>query len=70
MENVLKRLFDYQKFEGNKNLQRVIDGVENRYATRELNLDEMEWVAAAGDIQIQEKDPFKQDVNKKADPER
>jgi hypothetical protein len=45
----MKRLFDYQKFEQNEDLQRVIDSVHARYATRELNLDEMSMANAAGD---------------------
>ena len=48
MESKLKTLFDYQKFEGNAALQQVIDSVHARYASRELNLEEMEWVNAAG----------------------
>ena len=48
MEGKLKTLFDYQKFEGNPALQSVIDSVHARYAVKELSLDEMEWVAAAG----------------------
>ena len=48
MEGKLKALFDYQKFEGNPALQSVIDSVHSRYPVRELNMDEMEWVNAAG----------------------
>ena len=53
MENKLKALFDFQKFDGNTDLQQVINSVHSRYAvagnkSRELKLDEMEWVAAAG----------------------
>ena len=48
MERKLKALFDFQKFEGNSALQSVIDSVHSRYTARELNLDEMEWVNAAG----------------------
>ena len=48
MEGKLKALFDYQKFEGNSALQSVIDSVHSRYAVKELSLDEMEWVNAAG----------------------
>ena len=48
MEGKLKVLFDYQKFEGNSALQSVIDSVHSRYTVKELSLDEMEWVAAAG----------------------
>ncbi len=48
MENKLKRLFDYQKFEGNADLQRIINATHARYGARELNLDEMSMVSAAG----------------------
>ena len=48
MERKLKALFDYQKFEGNTALQSVIDSVHSRYAVKELSLDDMQWVAAAG----------------------
>ena len=50
MENRLKKLFDFQKFEGNSDLQSVIDSVHSRYSSsaRELSLDEMSWVNAAG----------------------
>ena len=49
MENKLRKLFDFQKFEGNASLQKVIDDVHARYAMKELDLDDMEWVNAAGD---------------------
>jgi len=48
MERKLSRLFDFQKFEGNASLQQVIDDVHSRYAIKELDLDDMEWVSAAG----------------------
>ena len=48
MEERLKSLFDFQKFEGNADLRQVIDSVHARYAVHELSLDEMDWVAAAG----------------------
>ena len=53
MEKKLKGLFDFQKFEGNADLQQVIDSVHSRYASkangrRELSLEDMEWVNAAG----------------------
>ncbi len=60
MDSKLKALFDYQKFEGNPALQSVIDSVHSRYAVRELSLDEMEWVSAAGEptppVKKEEKD--------------
>ena len=48
MESKLRQLFDFQKFEGNSELQQLIDSVHARYAVRELSLDDMEFVAAAG----------------------
>ena len=56
MEGKLKTLFDYQKFESNSALQSVIDSVHSRYAVKELSLDEMEWVAAAGVPEINSED--------------
>ena len=55
MEKKLKNLFDFQKFEGNADLQSVIDSVHSRYTVRELNLEEMEWVSAAGIPEIRNK---------------
>ena len=60
MEGKLKTLFDYQKFEGNSELQQVIDSVHARYAVKELSLGEMEWVSAAG---IPENPTRKKDKN-------
>ncbi len=54
MENLLMKLFDYQKFEGNSELQGLIDSVHARYTVKELDLEDMEWIAAAG---IPETDP-------------
>ncbi len=53
LENKLKALFDFQKFERNADLQQVIDSVHSRYSAsrsgrKELSLDDMEWVNAAG----------------------
>ena len=48
MEKKLKQLFDYQKFEGNSDLQLIIDSVHARYGVKELSMDEMEFVSAAG----------------------
>ncbi len=49
MDGKLKALFDFQKFDGNRDLQDVIDSVHARYRVRELDLDELEMVNAAGD---------------------
>ena len=48
MERRLRGLFDFQKFEGNPGLQHVIDSVHSRYAVRELSLENMDQVFAAG----------------------
>ncbi len=60
MEKTMRQLFDYQKFAGNTALQGVIDSVHARYATRELNLEEMIWVSAAGtpDLDSRKKDSW------------
>ena len=49
MEKKLKAMFNYQKFDRNADLQQVIDSVHDKYGMRELSLDEMGMVAAAGD---------------------
>jgi hypothetical protein len=60
MEKKLFRLFDYQKFEPNKDLQQIIDTVHARCRAKELTLDDMEWVNAAGEptppVMAEEKD--------------
>ena len=52
MENKLSRLFDYQKFSPNEDLEKVIRDVESRYSLDkyELSDDDLSFVAAAGDI--------------------
>ena len=64
MENRLKKLFDFQKFEGNSDLQSVIDSVHSHYSSsaRELSLDEMSWVNAAGQPEM---NLVKKDTEKK-----
>ena len=52
MEKKLKQLFDFQKFAANPELQSVIDSVHSRYETRELSMDEMDMVFAAGVPQL------------------
>lgn len=52
MEERLRRLFDYQKFEGNEKLQEVIDGVKSRVEMVPLSDDDLDNVAAAGDIPV------------------
>ena len=48
MESRLFRLFDYQRFEENEELRRVIDSTHARCRTKALSLDDLEWVNAAG----------------------
>lgn len=49
MSKALRQLFDFQKFEGNRELQQVIDTVHAKYAAvRKLSFDELEMVSAAG----------------------
>lgn len=48
MEQALKTLFDYQDFEQNAALQRLINSVHARYSARELTLEEEELINAAG----------------------
>ena len=64
MNKKLKTLFEFQKFEGNRELQEVIDSVHARYGARELDLDELDMVNAAGDVTMNlvKKDPEKKNV--------
>ena len=62
MENRLKALFEYQKFEQNPKLDKLIRETELRYPEK-LSEDELEMVSAAGTpgvMQSSEKDPNKQ----------
>ena len=49
MEKKLGKLFDYQRFENNDKLAKLIRETESRYA-KELTDDELELVAAAGNV--------------------
>ena len=48
MEDKLKKLFDYQCFERNEKLEKLIGEAESRFA-RELSDEELTYVNAAGD---------------------
>ena len=48
MERIMQKIFDYQKFEGNSKLQKVIDSVHAKYALRELSESDLLFVNAAG----------------------
>ena len=60
MENKLKKLFDYQKFEQNDRLAKLIAETEVRQAA-EVSDDDLAFVAAAGNI-------FEQNNNGKNGP--
>lgn len=47
-ENKLSNLFDYQRFERNKDLQRIINNVQERYDTEAVLLSEAELSFAVG----------------------
>lgn len=48
MEKKLAKLFDYQRFERNEHLDRLIAETENR-CSKELSDDNLEFVSAAGE---------------------
>ena len=48
MEQKIKKLFDYQRFENNSRLGKLIAETESRYAV-ELSDEELFMVAAAGE---------------------
>ncbi len=50
MEDKLKNLFDFQRFERNDKLEKLIQETENRYA-RELSDDQLFLVNAAGEVE-------------------
>lgn len=47
MEQMLKRIFDYQRFSPNRRLSAIISEVENHY--RALDDEDLSLVTAAGD---------------------
>ena len=51
MENMLKKLFDYQKFENNPRLSALIKETEERYCAA-LSDEELFMVAAAGEPEL------------------
>ena len=57
MEALLKRLFDYQKFERDPALQRVIDETAARYESRALTDEDVSRLFAAGDPDPQVPNP-------------
>ena len=59
MEKKLKMLFDYQRFEQNAKLEKLIRETENRYA-KELSEEDLSLVSAAGEIK-EEQNKFTDD---------
>ena len=51
MEEKLKKLFDFQRFENNGKLAELIRETEERYPS-ELSDDDLGLIAAAGDITV------------------
>lgn len=53
MENLLRGLFDYQKFARNPALQSVLDGIAAQYESRSLSDDDVSGLFAAGEPDLQ-----------------
>lgn len=51
MENKLKKLFEFQRFENNSQLEDLIAGTHARYGNA-LSDDDLEFVNAAGELEI------------------
>lgn len=58
METMIKKLFDYQKFEGNARLKKICDSVEAEFAEMEELSDDDLFMVAAGKT-IEKKDDKK-----------
>lgn len=52
MDNVLKRLFDFQRFQRNDRMETLISETESRYGEtpKELSDEELDFVNAAGEV--------------------
>lgn len=59
-EKTLLALFDYQLFENEPSLRKLIDEVENEYGT-EISDDDLSLVSAAGETMSAEKHMDKKD---------
>lgn len=55
MENRLNKLFEFQKFENNARLARLIQETELRYGSA-LSDDDLDMVSAAGEITVKNED--------------
>lgn len=65
IDKKLSLLFDYQEFEQNPELQRIIDSVAARFSKRRLSDDEADLIAAAGRPEMSLR---KKPQNKENDP--
>ena len=50
MEAKIKKIFDYQRFEGNDRLKSICDDVEKKYAQMEELTDDDLYMVAAGTV--------------------
>ena len=57
MEKKVRQLFDFQKFQGDQELQSVIGSVHARYTAQLLDEDDLDFVAAAGAPEANHKRP-------------
>ncbi|MBO7676851.1 MAG: hypothetical protein J6S49_05000 [Erysipelotrichaceae bacterium] len=64
----LSNLFDYQRFERNKDLQRIINDVEHRYDSSAVLLTEAELSFAAGGRDV-DRTLTDKEIKKKIDEE-
>ena len=64
MEKKLKKLFDYQRFEKNERLEKIINETENQYG-EELTDYDLSLIDAAGEINPPRTIPFKLLLNLK-----
>lgn len=62
MNDKLKKLFDYQRFANNKRLSALINKAESS-GGQSLSDDDLEFVNAAGDIDLMHLDEEKYDGN-------
>ena len=60
-DRLLAKLFDFQRFEDDPTLRRVIDEVEDRWSDEELSGDELSALSAAGDPYAQSHELKKKD---------
>lgn len=60
MEKILSQLFGYQEFERNPHLESLIKDCESRHSMKEISMDDLEGVNAAGSGSIKSFDPFEE----------